>query len=379
VGLYSFETNEYKIIQNGGYAKYIPTGHLIYTSGRRLYAAPFDLKSDNFTGPPVQIFEDIVMNFPIGDVAYYSFSDTGLLVYARMIPGQSQNRLVWIDWQGTVSPVTEQQRGYRWPRISPDGSKVALTIIEGDEYDVWIYDIKRDTFTQFTFDGDNDLPIWTPDGNWITFNSTREGSWDLFRKRADASGKAEKLSTAKYHHLPTSWSPDGKSLAYTDVSDIWILSLDDERKSQPFIQTPIDEGEARFSPDGRHIAFCTNDSGLFEVNVAAFPGPGGKYQVSKEGGCDPIWNPNGKQLYYRKDNNIMVVDIETESGFLTSKPRVLYEAPYIGGYTDYRSYDITPDGQRFIAVEKTPALTQIDVVFDWFEIIKSRIPSEQNY
>ncbi len=179
-----------------------------------------------------------------------------------------------------------------------------------------------------------------------------------------------------------SWSPDGQLLAFFEVNsttqrDIWVLRLGD-RKAQPFLRTRFDESVPRFSPDGRWLAYISNESGRFEIYVQPYPGPGGKWQISTEGGTEPAWNPNGRELFYRSGDKMMAVDIATQASFAVGKPRMLFEGPYLPGPATSPNYDVAPDGQRFLMLKPSEqaeaALTQINVVLNWFEELKQKAP-----
>jgi Tol biopolymer transport system component len=223
--------------------------------------------------------------------------------------------------------------------------------------------------------------IWTPDGKRIAFNSNRQGPLNLFWQMADGSGGLEPLASSANPQYPLSFSPDGQRLAFAEVSpttsyDIWILHLTD-RKAQPFLQTPLMEASPRFSPDGRWLAYVSNESGRVDVWVQAYPGPGGKSLISTEGGNEPAWNPNGRELFYRNGDKMMAVDVTTGSTFSAGKPRLLFERHYLLASGVIPAYDVSHDGQRFLMVEdgepETP-ITQINVVLNWAEELKRLVP-----
>jgi Tol biopolymer transport system component len=255
--------------------------------------------------------------------------------------------------------------------------------IEEQETQIWQYDLLRDRLTRFTFEGNSNLvPVWTPDGKRIGFISNKEGPQNLFWQLADGSGGSERLTTNDYTQVPHSWSPDGQLLAFVEVSpttgwDIWVLRVGD-RKAQPFLRTQFNESVPRFSPDGRWIAYISNESGRFEIYVQPYPGAAGKWQISTEGGTEPVWNPNGRELFYRSGNKMMAVDITTQSGFAAGNPRTLFEGRYEPAPITNPNYDVSPDGQRFLMVkpvEREQAVpTQINVVLNWFEELKRRVP-----
>jgi hypothetical protein len=205
---------------------------------------------------------------------------------------------------------------------------------------------------------------------------------NIFWQMADGSGGLEKLLPSEHTDAPHSWSPDGQLLAFIEVNpttgiDILMLRLSD-RKVQPFIRTPFNEGAARFSPDGHWLAYISDESGRNEIYVQPYPGPGGKWQISTEGGTEPVWNRNGRELFYRNGNKMMAVDIATQPSFAAGKPRMLFEGPYTLAPGQTPNYDVSPDGQRFLMlkpVEQAAGPTQINVVLNWFEELKQKVPA----
>jgi Tol biopolymer transport system component len=224
--------------------------------------------------------------------------------------------------------------------------------------------------------------VWTPDGKRIAFQSTKNGTPSVYWQKADGSGGLELLTTSQFSNVPMSWSPDGQILAYLVVNpstqrDIWLLHMGD-RKTQPFLQTRFDESVPRFSPDGHWLAYMSNESGRYEVYVQPYPGPGGKWLISTEGGTEPTWNPNGREIFYRNGEKMMAVDIATQPSFAAGKPRMLFAGQYEPSPATSPNYDVSPDGQRFLMLKSAEARelapTQIDVVLNWFEELKQRVP-----
>jgi Tol biopolymer transport system component len=258
-----------------------------------------------------------------------------------------------------------------------------VSIVE-QESQTWLYDLSRETLSRFTFEGSQNYnAVWTPDGKRVAFESNNSGPLNVFWQLADGSGGLERLTTSPYINAPVSWSPDGQVLAFGEINptsgqNIWFLRLND-RKALPFHRTGTNENEPRFSPDGHWLAYISDESGRFEVYVQPYPGPGGKWQISTEGGVEPVWNPNGRELFYRNSDKMMVVDISTQTGFAASTPRMLFEGPYEQPPVPLHNFDVSPDGQHFLmlkAVEQEQtAPTQIIVVLNWFEELKRLVPS----
>jgi serine/threonine-protein kinase len=365
--------------------RFASSGHLIYAQGGSLMAVPFDSQRLEVTGAAVPVVEAVLQSSTSGG-AQYSISTTGALVYVPGAAQTDQRNLVWVNRNGAEQPVAAPARAYLFPRVSPDGSQVSAAIT-GQDTQVWLYDFARETLTRVTFEGNVNLnAVWTPDGKQIAFNSSKDGPLSLFWQRADGSGGLERLTTSEYPHVPMSWSPDGQLLAFMEVNptsgyDIWVLRLSD-RKAQPFLRTPFNESSPRFSPDGRWLAYISDESGRYEVYVQPYPGPGGKWQISTEGGTEPTWNPNGRELFFRNGDKMMTVNIAAQSGFSASKPRMLFEGPYVPSPATATNYSISPDGQRFLMLKPADASdvapTQINVVLNWFEELKRRVPTGKN-
>jgi serine/threonine-protein kinase len=367
------------LIQGGTQPRYVPSGHLVYAQGGSLMAVPFDPERLQLKGASVPVVEGVVQSISSG-AAQYSISTTGSLVY---VPGGvkgAERKLVWVDRNGAEQPLAAPAHAYESPRFSPDGRRIAV-VTDGQ---IWLYDLSRETFTRFTFEGNaNSRPVWTPDGKRIAFFSTKDGPLNLFWQLADGSGGLEKLATSDFIHVPDSFSPDGQLLAFheanpTSGEDILVLRLSD-RKVQPFLRTPFNEADPRFSPDGRWIAYMSDESGRSEIYVQPYPGPGGKWQISTDGGTEPVWNRNGRELFYRNENKMMAVEITTQPNFALGNPRVVFEGPYVLATVPISNYDISPDGRRFLMVKPTEqalaAPTQINVVLNWFEELKQKVPN----
>jgi serine/threonine-protein kinase len=323
-------------------------------------------------------------NFSTGTgAAQFGFSRTGSLVYVAGLRTEERS-LVWVDRKGAVEPLGAPPRAYRRPAISPDGRQIAVNI-QGQTEDIWIYDIGRGTLTRLTFEGNNQRHVWMPDGRRIVFASSRLGTRGLFWKLADGTGTEEQITNDKLFQSVSSISPDGKlailSLNPTEgENDIGTIELQGDRKISVFLKGPFDEGVATLSPDGRWLAYLSDESGRYEVYVRAFPGPEGKWQISTEGGFAPVWGRNGRELFYSSaTEKLMVVDISAGPTFQAGTPRVLLEGQFqfrLGGLTP--DYDVSPDGQRFLVVQGGDAnLTQLNVVLNWFEELKKRVPSGQ--
>lgn len=360
------DTGERKLLLQGGtYPHYVPAGYLAYVHGGRLMAVPFDARRLQVRGEAFVVSE--VVQESASGASQFGFSSGDSLVYVP--PIKAQRRLVWVSRDGAEQTLPAPPRNYGSARLSPDGRRVAVEI----EEEIWIYDLSRDTLTRFTFEGTASDPVWTPDGKRITFYSD---NGNIFWQLADGSGGRERLTTSNYINVPWSWSPDGQLLAFQENNpatgkDILILRLSD-RTVQPFLRTPFVEGGPAFSPDGRWLAYASDESGRPEIYVRSYPGPGGKWQVSTEGGNEVVWNRSG--IYYRSSNKMMAVEVAIQPTFSVGKPRVLFEGQYVRNEWPQTGaiYDVSGDGQRFLMGKQSGE--QVNVVLNWSEEVKEKVP-----
>lgn len=305
IAVLSLATGEYRVVLEGGtHARYSPSGHLVYARTHTLFAAPFDLDALEVTGPPVPVLQG-VMTIPQSGVAFFALTRYGSLLYAPGGTWGDDSRVVLVDREGRSEPLIETPGNYHTPRLSPDGSSLALTL-GGANDSIWIYDIARATLTRSIYGYDNTGPAWTPEGDRLAFMSTRSGAFNLFRQHADGSGEAERLTTNEGNQTTGSWSRDGKTLVFVEQHpetglDVWSLSMDGGEAPKRLLYEPFDEHHPTLAPDGRWLAYVSNESGQNEVYLRSFPGMAGKRQVSIEGGRFPLWSPNGRELFYRDE------------------------------------------------------------------------------
>ncbi len=385
IAILSLESGEHKILlQQGAGADYAPTGHLVYAqpNTETLMAVSFDLQRLELTGDPVPILEGLSQ---YGDAATdYALSQSGALIY---VPEHEYlYSPVWVDRKGTETLVTQEKREYASLQISPDGKQIIFFLrTTGRPAGVVIYELEGDSFSRLTLEGVSGSPMWTPDGRWITFQAIVNGQRNLYRQLADRSGLPEQLTT--YTDIssksPSSWSPDGRVLLFNTgggpVWNIFILDKEENEEPQPFIASPNHECCARFSPDGKWLAYVSNELGRNQVYVRPYPGPDIKFLVSEEteGGGEPVWSPDGRELFYRTGDKMMLVSIETEPTFRAGRPDVLFEGSYRSTPIPLgmQYYDIMPDGQKFLMIKRDQAPAQINVVLNWFEEIKRLVPT----
>jgi serine/threonine-protein kinase len=378
IALLMLQTGEHRVLLTGGsHSRFLPNGHVVYVHGGQLMAVDFDLERLELVGEPVPVLQD-VMTRDLTGAGQFALSDSGSLAYIPQIDPPKRT-LLWIDRTGSSRPLVETERGYASPRISPDGRRLALMILD-DTAHIWIYDLERGSFTRLSSGTRGNVPIWTPDGRMLTFQSGSSIVWQA----ADGSGAPETLVAGTAGVIPTSWSPDGSVLVFTDYdsatqADLWLLSMEGERKPRAFLQTPAWERGGVFSPDGRSIAYESNESGRNEVYIRPFPGPGAKWLVSTEGGTNPVWARSGRELFYRNEGKMMTVGIETEEPLRLSKPKLLFEERLLQqaeGVFGVAQYDVAKDGERFVMIrddaEDRPPV-RIHVVLNWAEELKQQV------
>jgi eukaryotic-like serine/threonine-protein kinase len=365
-------------------ARYIPTGHLVYGQGATLMAVPFDPDRLAVTGSHVVALSGVLEAYrlrttTVNFVPPISVSDAGTVAYVPANPQPRQHALVWVDRSGLEHAVGASGGVYFQPRVSADGRRIAVAVRGGDQDDVWLYDLTRQTWSRFTAEGNSGFPVWPPDGRTLTYNSDNAGLLSVYSKPLDGSGPARRLiaSDRATYTFPFSWSRDG-ALAFVatvprGVQDIWVLRSDGDGKPTPVLQTQFAEGAPTFSPDGRWLAYVSNETGRNEIYIRPFPGPGERLTISTEGGNEPVWPPRSRELFYRNGDAMMAVEIATGPTFTVGKPRRLFERPYERSQAFWPNYGVTADGQRFVMVKRIDqgeAPTQINVVVNWFDELK---------
>jgi Tol biopolymer transport system component len=355
---------------------------------------PFDLQRLEVTGQPAPMLEGVITN-PNGG-AQFSFSETGNLVYIAGGRGFQKLSISWMDREGKFTPLRQTPGSYLNPAFSPDGKRLAMEINDGKRSDIWVYEWERDTPTRLTFAGEtNSNPVWTPDGQRIVYSSTeRGGAPNLWWIRADGAGDAQRLAESKSTQSAGSWRSDGKVLAFFQQNpgtnyDIMTLSIEGDEKSgwkpgepKPFVNSAFNEAEPAFSPDGRWLAYMSNESGNYEVYVRPFPGPGGKWQISNGGGLLPKWSRSGKELFYRTtDSKIMALSYTgSDDSFHADKPQLWSPGQFteLGLFT--YNFDLHPDGKRFAVLkapgtEQAAAVNHVSFVFNFFGELRRKLPS----
>ena len=370
------------VVQGGESGRYVASGHLIYARDDELFAVPFDLDAMRASAQAVRLGDSVWSG---AEGTQYAVSDNGVIVSVSGSPGRYERRLVWAGRDGRVEPLAAPPRNYSGNAvISPDGRRAAVDIETGT-VGVWLYDFLRATLTPLTTGkGSSQAPRWTPDGTHIVYRGTRAGFRNLWWKTVDDTANEERLTTGKLTQTPGSWSGDGQWLAYYEIdpatgSDIWALPSGGDRKPRVVVRTPSAEGYPRLSPDGRWLAYTSDESGRDEVLVQSFPEPGGRTQISTSGGVEPVWSRDGRELFYLKGDAMMVVEIRTSPTFAAGAPRKLFEGRYVLSPNNVASYDVSSDGQRFLRVQPMhpdPPTDQIQVGLNWFEELKRLVPTK---
>lgn len=372
------ETGERNVVvEAGSHGRYVSTGHIVYGRGNALHAVPFDLKRRRATGPSQVVLEGVRVDTPTG-CFQFDVSVSGTLVYLPRGGRTAERALVWVDRFGNAAPVTEAGGLYNIARLSPDGRRIAAEVAAA-ENDIWMIDLATGSHTRLTFESENNLPLWMPDGRSILFSSTRGGvSRNLYRLSLDGSAAVQRLTESPNRQWPEAISPDGRLLLFTESkpdgdTDLAVLSLAGKPEVRPLIQTGFIEKHAELSPDGHHLAYASNESGSFEVYVQAFPSLGAKVRVSIEGGAAPIWSRDGREIYFRNGDKAMAVSVSSPGAFSVSRPKQLFEGRYGA------SWDVGSDG-RFLMIrlsEEETSSRQINVVLNWTEELKRRFQVSQ--
>jgi eukaryotic-like serine/threonine-protein kinase len=381
------------LINGGSQAEFVEPGYLVYAAAGTMRAVRFDRGKHEATSDPVPVVER-VLTFASG-VADFAVSRVGTLVY---VPGSgvrsSPRSLVWVDRKGREEPIDASLRQYDMPRVSPDGTRVALQITD-PAGDIWIWDLARHTLTPLArIPGVQNLPVWTPDSRRIIFNSTESGPRNVFSMPADGTGVAERLTTSDNNQFPFSTSPDGTRLVIGEVAsqtqaDVRVMALDGAppasgRRSEILVQTPSREYGGQISPDGRWLAYQSDESGQFEIYVRPFPDVNGdRVQISTAGGTRARWARSGRELFYLDSDDVLTAVAVNTSGerFSAGKPARVFERRYYSGFP-LGSYDVSPDGQRFLMIkEDQPSADsapedRVVVVLNWLEDLKNRFQQQ---
>jgi len=351
--------------------QYLPPGYIIFGQGDRLLAVRFDRTTLQVSGSPIAVQENAFTKITDG-IANVAIAADGTTVYAAGHNAGSLRRPVWVDRHGVhVAPVIGQPLEYaRNPRLSPDGQRLALTVGTSGHADIWVYNLDRPGQPlKLTFQNHNTFPVWSTDGKWISFLSVTTSAGRMFRVPSDGSTlQPERLTTDDSPEIPLASSPDGESLLFRKDDDLWVMSLRD-RKMRPWVQTPFSEHAGGFSPNGRWVTYSSTQTGQMEVWVRPFPGPGAPIRVSSDGGHDPVWARDGKELFYENTGKLLAARVVSEAPELRLEPpQVLFEGGFAHDDTDpgLRFFDAAADG-RLLMIEPigTSKAASLVVVQHW--------------
>ena len=378
IAVKNLETGEWEVLAEGAYPVYSPSGHILYQTNRYqsgLWALPFSIETLQPTGEA----------FPIGEnVGGPSVGADGTLVYLDFLREEGQ-QLVWRDRGGKKLEVIGQpQETIRFPALSPDGGRVAVSGREDNNDDVWVHEVGRPLKRRLTFNAAvQSNSIWSPSGKEITFRSSRQANADIYSRSADGAGEPVLLVGTDLPERPSDWSPDGKYLLYwvdnlENGQGLWYLESKEDGSgfdSAPFLQTSFNEHSAKLSAQGRFVAYVSDQSGQDQVYVRPFPKGEGQWQVSAQGGGQPQWSRDGRELFYVEGDTLIAVEVSTSPSFTTGATTRLFRHPNLRATVAHR-YDVSPDGQRFVLVEtieseeaKAPS---IHVVENWFSEFRDR-------
>jgi Tol biopolymer transport system component len=409
LALLALDSREWAVLGNGRVigegAQYLPTGHLVYTQSGGLVATPFDPASGTLDQPPVSLLERVETS-RFGGAYFAVAARSGTLVYVPAGTTVADRTLMRVDRDGRVAPAIETRGGYEHPAFSPDGRQLAVMMATETGSDIWIIDLERATRTRFTADGTSAFPVWAPDGSRVAFQSTAPGLRNLFWKPLDATSEAQPFLNAADSagaptwpntgtdllpgtlptlsgagpQFPTSWSPDGSTLAFHERKpsgerDIWVVTAGGD--PVPFLLTPFDERSPRFSPDGKWLAYVSDESGRNDVYVQPFPGPGPKWLVSTDGGVDPVWSRDSRELFYRRDDQMMTVSVAAKGEFSAGRPQRLFDMRFDAG-DNGPNYDVSRDGTWFLMPrsDQAPAAGELHLVLNWFSEVAARARPE---
>ncbi len=382
IAVHSLVTGRRRVLVEGAnYARYVAPGYLLYTKGTTLLAARCDSRTWTLTGPAAPLVQDILTTRFDG-VPFFAASGNGLLVYSTGgVATSPPDSVLWVDRSGKEKVLPLPTRTYSAPRLSPDGKRLAIVAgqTDGPRNALSIYDFDRNILSTITPEpGAHFSPAWSPDGRRLVFSTYATGFPRLSWKAADGNGEIEMLSPGTVPEFPTSWSSDGRSVLYASGLpvlrgniDLWLLSLEGKRERRAWMAGPSRELAAFFSPDGRSVAYVSDESGKNEVYVRPYPGAGPKIKISSEGGAEPAWAPDGREIFYRAKETFMAVPIRTEPELSAGQPHPLFPDQFDRWPREdgSRNYDVSRDGSRFLFIRpagsKQEPITRLDLVTNW--------------
>jgi Tol biopolymer transport system component len=365
------------IISQGTNPRYVEPGFVVFGHSGAILAAPFDPHGLKLLGQPFPVVEGVMPDSASG-MEQFAVSRSGVLAYVAGARTAVKRRIMMADRKGVSTVVTADANSFEDLSLSPDGREIAMTV-EGATWNIWVHHLDRGTLTRLTFENDNRDPLWTPDGKRVVYTSLRNGLWGLYWRPVDGSGPEELLLARKNWLFATSWTADGRFLAFseqdpkTGLEDIWILPLGGDRKPYPFVRSSFQDLFGEFSPDGRWIAYESNESGRSEIYLRPFPGPGGKWQVSTEGGARPEWSRDGRELFYFENDRIMRVTVDGGQALAVGRPELLFPC---NCFESGRHYEVTPDAKHFLLIQNAQPVSpvaELNVVLGWGRELERRM------
>jgi serine/threonine-protein kinase len=394
IGVQDLSSGKTKVLIDSGFnAELESGGNLVYASGRSLFSVPFDVQRLDIVGTPTKVLDDVATSPDDGD-GNFALSAGGTLAYTPD-PSRTGRALVWFNRSGQLEPLSTEPRHFISPRLSPDGQRLAVVIVDAERPNIWIHDRLSNTFSQVTFEGANRTPLWTFDGLRLTYSSGRGGRQHLFWQPINLSAPAESLISSKNDLWPGGWTPDGRALVYvedppTSNTDIRVLTMNGRSHASANIE--IRSTAPVLSPDGRWLAFVAATSGRANINVQPFPGPGLRSQLVE--GTEPVWSRDGRELFFRSQraastnlhtdqtfgDGIFALPFDRTRGVAAGPPVQIFRGrlPMTAGAA--RSYDAAPDGQRFVAVlasddEFAPA--HLNIILNLSDQLRRRLPGSR--
>ena len=368
---FSLEDRRSRVLLDGDAApRYFSSGHLTFLHQGNLTAVPFSVDRLEQTGTLTPAVER---------VAAYGVSNTGLLMYAPVNPTRGAS-LVWVDRRGQTTDIAAPVGNYSNPRLSPDGGRIALTVATPEQSNIWIFDLVRDALVRLTFEGRSGWPVWSRDGREMIYASNRSGtSWDIYRKSTDGTGVEASILVKPLLQIPHALSDKGGLLALTEIGPSSFHTAMLSMRDRALNVMVNNAWTPSLSPDGRWLAYTSNDAGRYDVYVRPTSTAEGRWQISTEGGVEPVWSASGSELFYRHGDHLLAVDVVTHPTFAHGKPRTLFKGRYALGEVkdDTRAYDVAPDGQRFLMLksETEPSTGDLKVVVNWSEELKRLVPA----
>jgi eukaryotic-like serine/threonine-protein kinase len=379
----SISSGKRDVVFTGGvFGFYVPTGHLLYAVGETIRAVPFDLDRLAVTGPALPVVDSVAMN-PTDGAAAFDVSENGTLAYLPVSSYVEETDVVLVDRRGNAQLALPSADRYNHPRLSPDGGRIAVDIRSANSLgDVWVFQVGRPGGIRVTAGGGRDFGAeWTPDGRELVYSSERP-FFDLYRRAADASRPAEPLLTGEFDRYTGTVSPDGRLFAFVlsipGGSELWTVPLAGDPTSARYFANGFNLAHPVVSPNGRWMAYDSDESGRVEVYAQSFPDPSRKrWKVSPANGSEPLWTRNGRELVFRKGDSVMAVSMDPENG-RTGPATALFGGPYPDspGWTRPRSYDVSRDGERFLLLKlpPRPSRPRIQVVLNWFDELRAKVP-----